>query len=165
MTNCNRNNHGKGTQENNKALETLALIDGGSCTADQQPAQETQDHATAANAGQFWFITIALTVFVQIVLILYVYPVICAKMFDDKSLMLAAVIGSSVAGVVGSVVFNMKWAPGKSRESYAWWEYVLSVLTALGFAFGFGIVMCLLIPVSLFVAIGALIILIICLAA
>lgn len=50
-------------------------------------------------------------------------------------------IGGCIAGFVGTIIYNSCWAPGRHTKCYEWYEYMLSVLTCLGFTFGFGIAM------------------------
>jgi hypothetical protein len=57
--------------------------------------------------------------------------------------MMIGVIGSCISGFVGTLVYNGCWAPGKYQGGYAWWEYLLSILTGLGFVVGFGLAMAL----------------------
>lgn len=93
------------------------------------------------SVGWFWFVTLAVTVIMLILLGMYVLPGIYAEVFEDETLAAIGVIGSMISGIVGSVLFNSKWSPGRGGGTYAWWEYLLSVLTAFGFTIGFGIAM------------------------
>lgn len=89
----------------------------------------------------FWFITIVVTVVMQILLGIYVLPDIYSEVFGNEILTCIGVVGSLISGIVGAVVFNFNWSPGRKNGNHAWWEYILSVLTAFGFTIGFGFAM------------------------
>ena len=93
------------------------------------------------NAGWFWFVTLAATVIMLILLGMYVLPDVYTETFENETLVAIGVIGSMISGIVGSVLFNSKWSPGRGCGTHAWWEFLLSVLTAFGFTIGFGIAM------------------------
>lgn len=94
-----------------------------------------------SNAGWFWFVTLAVTAVMLILLGMYALPGIYAEVFENETLAAIGIVGSLISGVVGAVLFNSKWTPGRAGGTYAWWEYPLSVLTAFGFTVGFGIAM------------------------
>lgn len=94
-----------------------------------------------SKAGWFWGVTLTATVVMLILLGVYVLPGIYAEVFENETLVAVGVVGSLISGIVGSVLFNNKWSPGGRGGTYAWWEYLLSVLTAFGFAIGFGVAM------------------------
>ena len=98
-------------------------------------------YSSHTNTGWFWFVTLAATVIMLILLGMYVLPGIYAEVFENETLVTIGVIGSMISGIVGSVLFNSKWSPGRSGGTHAWWEFLLSVLTAFGFTIGFGIAM------------------------
>jgi len=116
------------------------------------------------NSGLFWSITLTITIIMQVLLGLYALPEIYSEVFDNETIAIIGVIGSLVSGIVGSILFNCLWAPGKYKGSYSWWEYLLSVLTAFGFTVGFGVVMGLVILIAIalfYLLVGAAIIAII----
>ena len=94
-----------------------------------------------SNNGWFWFVTLSATAVMLFFLLMYVLPKIYAGVFENETLVTIGVIGSSLSGIVGSVLFNCKWSLGRCSGAHAWWEFPLSVLTALGFTIGFGIAM------------------------
>ena len=94
-----------------------------------------------SNARWFWFITLAATAVMLALLGMYALPGIYATVFGNETLVAIGVVGSLVSGMTGSVLFNYKWSPGKRSGIHAWWEYILSVLTAFGFTIGFGVTM------------------------
>lgn len=98
-------------------------------------------HANTKSTWLFWGITLSITVVVLILLYLYALPGIYAAVFNNDTLETVGVIGSLISGLVGCVLFNSLWAPGRIRGVHTLWEYFLSVLTAFGFTFGFGIAM------------------------
>lgn len=104
-------------------------------------------YTTHSNVGWFWFFTVAATIVTLILLGMYALSDIYAAVFESETLVAIGVVGSLVSGIVGSVLFNSKWAPGRICGAYVWWEWFISVLTALGFTIGFGIAMVLVIVV------------------
>lgn len=113
----------------------------------KQVASAAPNYTIRANTGWFWFITIALTIIMQIPLGIYALPDIYVGVFGSGILATIGVIGSVIAGIVGTVLFNSLWAPGRITGKHAWWEYILSLLVSFGFTFGFGIAMGLIIAV------------------
>lgn len=121
----------------------------------------TTTTTSTTTSGWFWLITMVGVVIMQILLGMYVLPDIYAEAFGNETLMGIGVIGSMIAGVIGSVLYNMRWCPGRLTGTYKWWEYILSLLTALGFTVGFGIAMglaILVLYIMVYVLIGAFII-------
>ena len=124
-------------------------------------AQTISSPASTSNAGWFWFITIACTVLIQILLGMYILPGLYWEVFGEEVLVSIGVVGSIISGIVGSCIYNTKWSNGCASGYHEWWEYALSVLTSLGFTVGFGIAMALAILVLYIIAyilVGALII-------
>lgn len=91
----------------------------------------------------FWSITILLSLAIMSLLGNFALPELYYSITGDHTLMMIGVIGSCISGFVGTLVYNGCWAPGKYQGGYAWWEYVLSILTGLGFVVGFGLAMAL----------------------
>ena len=53
-------------------------------------------------------------------------------------------VGSVVSGIVGAVMYGQYWSGANSYPyDYKWYDYILSQLTGLGFAIGFGIALAL----------------------
>lgn len=113
------------------------------------------------NTVQFWLITLAIVVIMQVFMGLYVLPDIYADIFDEEILSIIGIIGSLVSGIVGAVLYNWKWAPGRNTGSHTLMEYVVSVLIAFGFTIGFGLAVGLLLLalyILFYILIGGLII-------
>ena len=114
-----------------------------------------------SNVVRFWLITLAINAAMLIIVGIYVLPVVYKDVFENETLVVIGIIGSLISGIVGSVLFNGIWSPGRTSGIYAWWEYLLSALTALGFVIGFGIAMGLVILalyILFYLFVGALII-------
>lgn len=117
--------------------------------------------STSGNSGWFWVITMACMAIMQILLAKYVLPYVYWELFGNETLMSIGVVGSVIAGCIGGVLYNTKWCNGKSIGSYKWYEYILSLLTSIGFTVGFGVAMTLALLVLYILAyifVGALII-------
>ena len=95
----------------------------------------------------FWTTTLISTIAIQLLLAIYLLPNIYSRIYDEEYLTVIGVYGSAFAGVIGSIIYNCMLAPGIHTGKHAWWEYCLSILTAIGFTIGFGIVMGLLIVI------------------
>ena len=67
------------------------------------------------------------------------------EIFGEEVLASIGVVGSMISGIVGGCIYNAKWSSGRSCGYHKWWEYVLSILSSLGFSVGFGIAMLLVI--------------------
>ncbi len=103
------------------------------------PTAAAPTYTNKSNSRWFWIITLAATVTMLIPMGIFVLPLIYTQVFGYDTLTAVGVIGSLISGVVGSAIFNCKWAPGRFSGIFEWWEYFLSVVTALGFTIGFGI--------------------------
>lgn len=112
------------------------------------------------NSRLFWTITLVITSVMQVIFGFFL-PSIYSEVLDNEILVCIGVAGSLIAGFVGTILYNVKWAPGNRRGIYAWWEYLLSVLTALGFTVGFGIAVGLIVLLFMalsYIVIGAIVI-------
>jgi len=108
----------------------------------------------------FWTITIILSLVLLCVLGIYVLPFIYDSIAGEEIVTMIGVIGGCIAGIVGTIIYNCCWTvhPG---GPYDWYEYVLSLVTCLAFAFGFGVVMglvCLIAVVLFYILAGVFII-------
>lgn len=56
--------------------------------------------------------------------------------FDD-SLLTLGMISCFLSGIIGTILYNRKWASGRHTSKYKLREYLFSLLTCLGFAVGF----------------------------
>lgn len=118
-------------------------------------------YSNHSNAVRFWLTTLAIDAAALIVLGIYILPSVYRSAFDNEVLAIIGVVGSLVAGVIGTLLFNCKWSPGRISGTYKWWDYIFSPLTAVGFVIGFGIAMGLVILalyILFYIFIGALII-------
>lgn len=97
--------------------------------------------SSSVKSSVFWFITITCSVIMQILLGMYVFSNIYWMVFENETMVLIGVTGSMVAGIIGSILYNVKWCNGRVTGTHKWWEYILSLLTSMGFAVGFGIAM------------------------
>lgn len=113
------------------------------------------------NIACFWFLTLAVSVVLQLLLGNHVFPRVYSVVYTEAILLKIAVTGSIISGVAGSVIYNIFWAKHRYIGNYKWYEYVLSVLCSLGFSVAFGIVMFLAIAafiVIMYILAGALVI-------
>ena len=105
------------------------------------PAPTVPKPAFNGAAAIFWAITIILSLIQLAVLGCDVLPPMYNTLVGDEAVTIIGTVGGCIAGIVGTIIYNRCWAPGRMTRNYAWYEYVLSVLTCLGFTFGFGIAM------------------------
>lgn len=89
----------------------------------------------------FWLITVVFALFALAAFGESLLPELYYSITKDSDLTSIGVVGSCITGFIGTLVYNICWAPGKYRGGYRWHEYVLSLLTTVGFMFGFGILM------------------------
>lgn len=88
----------------------------------------------------FWSVTIVLSLIILSILGTNVLPQIYNSIAGEEVITMIGVIGGCIAGFIGTIVYNSCWAIHYGGP-YKWYEYVLSILTCVGFAFGFGVVM------------------------
>ena len=96
---------------------------------------------------RFLLATIATAIIMEILLGRYVLPDIYTMVFHSKTLTAIGMIGSMIAGIVGGALYDCRWSSRLMTGAHFWREYLLSILTALGFTAGFGVAMCLMILV------------------
>lgn len=89
----------------------------------------------------FKTITMVLSILLLVGMGHWVFPELYSSFTDNKTLVEIGVIGSCVSGFAGVLIYNRRWALGNTRGKYRWYEYLLSVLAALGFSVGFGVLM------------------------
>ena len=89
----------------------------------------------------FWPLTIVFSLILLAVLGGTVLPEMYNSISGEEIVTMIGTIGGCVSGFVGTIIYNCCWAPGRQTKIYEWYEYVLSVLTCLGFTFGFGLAM------------------------
>lgn len=97
--------------------------------------------STAGSTALFWSITIVASLILLAILGTCVLPQMYYSISSASWVSSIGTVGGCIAGFVGTIIFNSCWAPGRHRRDYQWYEYVLSVLTCLGFTFGFGVAM------------------------
>lgn len=115
----------------------------------------------ASKKWWFWLLTIALSMTGVHALGTYVLPEIYWSIYGEEMLVYIGVIGSMISGIVGTFLYNIKWTRGKTLGCHDWKDYILSVLTSLGFVIGFGVAMfliALLICLLCYIFLGALIV-------
>lgn len=105
------------------------------------PASAVAKPASSGSAALFWSLTIVLSVILLVILGNSVLPQMYNSVAGEEIVTMIGTIGGCIAGFVGAIIYNSCWAPGRHTKCYEWYEYMLSVLTCLGFTFGFGIVM------------------------
>ena len=105
------------------------------------PAVAVAKPASSGSAALFWSLTIVLSVILLAILDNSVLPQMYNSIAGEEIVTMIGTIGGCIAGFVGMIIYNSCWAPGRHSKCYEWYEYVLSVLTCLGFTFGFGIAM------------------------
>lgn len=97
--------------------------------------------ASSGTAFWFWAVTIVASIIVLLLLGSYALPPLYDSIAGEEWVTAVGTYGGCIAGFVGTIIYNSCWAPGKSTGKHEWYEYVLSVLTAIGFVFGFGLAM------------------------
>ena len=102
---------------------------------------QTANVTRGSSGFAFWSITILISLAIMSLLGNFVLPELYYSITGDHTLTMIGVIGSCISGFIGTLVYNGCWAPGKYQGGYAWWEYLLSILTGLGFVLGFGLAM------------------------
>lgn len=91
------------------------------------------------SGATFWIVTLLLTVLLLSGLSGSMLPELVYALTEDNSMVDTGVILCCIAGGIGTLVYNSFWAPGRLLGSYAWWEYLLSLLTCVGFMIGVGL--------------------------
>ena len=97
--------------------------------------------ANGSDTLSFWLITISTSLVLLSILCNLALPQIYNSIAGDETVTMIGTIGSFISGIVGMIVYNCCWTPGRFIRKYKWYEYALSILTCLGFTFGFGIAM------------------------
>lgn len=124
-------------------------------------AKTSVSPASTGSSVAFWAVTIVLSLILLALLGCYALPPLYDSIAGDETVTAIGTIGGCVAGFVGTILYNSLWAPGRFSKCYEWHEYVLSLLTCLGFTFGFGIAMgliCLIAVVVFYILAGIFII-------
>lgn len=102
---------------------------------------KSRNISSGSSSFAFWIITIFISVVLIALLGNFALPELYYSITGDSTLTTIGVVGSCIAGFVGTFIYNGCWALGKYAGGYSWYEYVLSILTTLGFVIGFGILM------------------------
>jgi serine/threonine protein kinase len=82
-------------------------------------------------------------------------PVLYYEFFGDSTLAMLCTYGSAVASLVGTFMYNSRWSPGRMSGHRKWYEYILVLLVATLFVFGFGVAVGLII-LALYIAMAVL---------
>lgn len=95
----------------------------------------------SANSEVYWCITMILAIIMHIVLGMYTYAPLYYSAAGYEWVMWVGAVGSGIAGVVGTYWYNEYWSAASLHYHYAfkWYDYILSLLTGIGFAIGFAI--------------------------
>lgn len=105
-------------------------------------ANASSSNITHGTSGfVFWAVTILTSIVSMITLGCYVLPELYYSITGEQTLAMIGVVGSCVSGFIGTLIYNIFWTSGKHQGRYVWWEYLLSILTGLGFVVGFGVAM------------------------
>lgn len=86
------------------------------------------------NSSFFWLITMVGMVALQVLLALYVLPEAYWELFGNDTWATIGVVGSVLTGCGGTIWYNTR-----TCRTYAWYEYIFSLLISVGFAAGFAI--------------------------
>ena len=105
------------------------------------PASAVVKPASESASLLFWSLTIAVSLVLLVILGGTVLPRIYNSIAGEEIVTMIGTVGGCIVGFVGTIIYNSCWTPGRFIRKYKWYEYVLSILTCLGFTFGFGIVM------------------------
>ena len=84
----------------------------------------------------FWLVTIAVSACAMYLLSLDVFPQCWYWLLGDDEYIRLGTISSCIGGMLGCGVFNLFWAPGRKTGKHKLWEYALSLLCAMCFAWG-----------------------------
>lgn len=105
------------------------------------PASTARRHASRGSVFAFWSTTVVLSAILLFLLGRNVLPRIYNYIAGNETVTMVGTIGGCIAGFVGTMIYNGCWAKGLYAGGYRWYEYVLSILTCVGFTFGFGVAM------------------------
>lgn len=103
----------------------------------------------------YWIVTMFIGVGIQALAGVFLYPYICESFLDSATEPLAIVINIALclAGVIGSIVYNVFWVDPPTDRKHNWYEYFLSILTNIGFTIGLVLIAAIL-AVALFIVIA-----------
>lgn len=109
-------------------------------------------HSVAASPSQpslfsrisfFWPLTLLFSLTILYILGSKTLPGLYYSATGNELIAMIGTGGSCIAGFIGTIHFNRKWTPGRHTHCHRWYEYLLSPLTCLLFAFAFGLIMAL----------------------
>lgn len=103
----------------------------------------------------YWIVTMFIGVGIQALAGVFLYPYICESFLDSSTEPLAIVINVALclAGVIGSIVYNVCWVDPPTDRQHNWYEYFLSILTNIGFTIGLVLIVAIL-AVALFIVVA-----------
>jgi len=117
------------------------------------------DSPDTINPVKFWVITLGVVCGLEITAFFFFLPGFCEHILGSGGLSVFARFGSMIAGFVGGIFYNIKWA----FPYDTWKKYCLSVLTAAIFTIAFSIVLGM--AIILFIIVVAVLIIVACFAA
>lgn len=104
-----------------------------------QPTPTYSSSYNNSDSALFWIVTSLLSIAAMLVLRDTLLPAYYYDVIEDPNIAGMCVGGSMIAGFIGTFLYNSRWSPGKSNGHREWYEYILSLMVALGFVVGFGI--------------------------
>ena len=90
--------------------------------------------ATRQNGLLFWLITLSAALAMELFLGSSLYPQICGRMVGYGTLGSLSVLACMAAGLVGTILYNLRQAPGALTGCYAASEFFWSILAAAVFS-------------------------------
>ena len=122
------------TKKNNKVTTTVSNKVAKLKATPKTTAKGLKSHAA------FWTISIILSLVAISLLGFFVLPYLYNEVTCEDWVIGLGTIGGCISGLVGTILYNLFWTPNY-RGPYKWSDYVLSLLTCIGFVFGFGVLM------------------------
>lgn len=100
-------------------------------TAPAQPNVTVAPPPTSRGELGFWLVTLLVSLAIQILLAIKVFPSIYASIFESPFLVNIGVCSSVVAGLYSCWLYNTSRTAFSSGRRFAWWEYMLSILLSV----------------------------------
>lgn len=132
-------NRGNNTVNTNSVIAPQVVSSSGNQSSFWKSSNMYIANIQHRNAGWYWTITITIAVIAHILLGMYMYAPLYYSMIGEEWGMCLGAVGSSVSAIVGVVLYGLKWSGANSYPyDFKWYDYILSQLTGIGFAIGFG---------------------------
>lgn len=97
---------------------------------------QTTSATTSDTCGRFWFITITLSIILQTILGFFALSPMVSSIIHGGDVVTAICVTSALtSGLIGTIVYNKCWSDG-DVYGYTAKDYILSLLTSLGFTLG-----------------------------